>query len=263
MDIIGILGCILGFVLVIFLSFKNFSPFIASCIGAFFVILVTGSPLVETLTTYASNCASFAAGYWLVFLFGAIMARIYSESGAAMAVAVGLKKWVLRDKLNPNVQQFLALLVIDLIPGILGLGGVITSVALLLCYPIALSILESYNIPKRFSYGALCLGCFSWCILVPGAVQTTNIIPQQFLGTDAMALAVPGWIGGIVWAIGGTVILNAMVNRAKKKGEIFEYGPNDKRFEESDKLPNFWLSLLPLVFLFVIYNIFKLFFTKA
>ena len=129
--------------------------------------------------------------------------------------------------------------------------------ALLLCYPIALSILEAYNIPKRFSHGALALGCFSWCIMVPGAVQTTNIIPQSFLGTDAMALAVPGWIGGIFWAIGGTVILNILVTRAKKKGEVFEYGPNDKRFEVSDKLPNFWLSLVPLVFLFVIYNVFK------
>ena len=257
MNTLGIIGCLLRFVLVIFLSFKNFSPFIASCIGAFFVIIITGSPIVDTLTVYAQQCASFAGGYWLVFLFGAIMARIYSESGAAMAVAVGLKKSVLRDTLKPGLQQFLALLVIDLIPGILGLGGVITSVALLLCYPIALSILEAYNIPKRFSYGALALGCFSWCIMVPGAVQTTNIIPQSFLGTDAMALAVPGWIGGIFWAIGGTVILNILVTRAKKKGEVFEYGPNDKRFEVSDKLPNFWLSLVPLVFLFVIYNVFK------
>lgn len=150
MNTLGIIGCLLGFVLVIFLSFKNFSPFIASCIGAFFVIIITGSPIVDTLTVYAQQCASFAGGYWLVFLFGAIMARIYSESGAAMAVAVGLKKSVLRDTLKPGLQQFLALLVIDLIPGILGLGGVITSVALLLCYPIALSILEAYNIPKRF-----------------------------------------------------------------------------------------------------------------
>lgn len=47
------------------------------------------------------------------------------------------------------------------------------------------------------------------------------------------------------------------MTRAKKKGEVFEYGPNDKRFEVSDKLPNFWLSLVPLVFLFVIYNVFK------
>lgn len=257
MSTIGIIGCLLGFVLVIFLSFKNFSPFVASCIGAFFVIILTGAPMVDTLTLYASKCASFAAGYWLVFLFGAIMARIYSESGAAMSIAVGLKKSILRDSLKPGVQQFLALLVIDLIPGVLGLGGVITSVALLLCYPLALSILETYNIPKRFSYGALCLGCFSWCIMVPGAVQTTNIIPQSFLGTDAMALAVPGWIGGLVWAIGGTVILNHMVNRAKKNGEVFEYGPNDKRFEASDNLPNFFLSFLPLVFLFVIYNVFK------
>lgn len=89
MNTLGIIGCLLGFVLVIFLSFKNFSPFIASCIGAFFVIIITGSPIVDTLTVYAQQCASFAGGYWLVFLFGAIMARIYSESGAAMAVAVG------------------------------------------------------------------------------------------------------------------------------------------------------------------------------
>ena len=257
MGILGIIGCLIGFALVIFLAYKNFSPFLASCIGAIFVILITGAPVVDTLVLYAQKCASFAGGYWLVFLFGAVMARIYSESGAAMSIAVGLKKSILRDSFKPSVQQFLALLVINLVPAVLGLGGIITSVALILCYPLALSILETYNIPKRFSYAALCLGCFSWCILVPGAVQTTNIIPQAFLGTDAMALAVPGWIGGIVWALGGTVILNILVNRAKKNGEVFEYGPNDKRFEVSDSLPNFWLSLVPLVFLFVIYNIFK------
>ena len=167
MDVIGIIGCILGFVLVIFLSFKNFSPFIASCIGAFFVILITGSPIVDTLTTYASNCASFAAGYWLVFLFGAIMARIYSESGAAMSVAVGLKKWVLRDKLNPNVQQFLALLVIGPYPRHprpRRRHNLRRPAAVLPDSSFDTRVLQH---SKRFSYGALCLGCFSWCILVP------------------------------------------------------------------------------------------------
>ena len=57
-----------------------------------------------------------------------------------------------------------------------------------------------------------------------------------------------------MWAVGGTVILNVMVNRAKKKGEVFEYGPNDKRFEESDKLPNFWAEPAPAGFLFIIYK---------
>lgn len=257
MSALGIIGCILGFVLVIVLSFKNIHPFLASCIGAFFVIILTGAPMIDTLTLYAQKCASFAAGYWLVFLFGSIMARVYAESGAAMSIAVGLKKTLLKDSLSPNARQFIALLVIDLIPAVMGLGGIITSVVLLLCYPLALSILETCNIPKRFSYGALCLGCFSWCIMVPGAVQTTNIIPQSFLGTDAMALAIPGWIGGIVWAIGGTVILNIMINKAKKNGEVFEYGPTDVRYEESEGLPNFWLSILPLVLVFVIYNVFK------
>lgn len=257
MSTIGIIACLLGFALVIFLAYKNFSPFIASCLGALFVIIFTGSPMTETLTMYAQKCASFAAGYWLVFLFGAIMARLYAESGAAMSVAVGLKKALLKDSMKASTRQFLALLVINLIPGIMGMGGIITSVALLLCYPLALSIFETCDIPKRFSYAALALGCFSWCIMVPGAVQTTNIIPQSFLGTDALACLVPGWIGGIVWAVGGTFILNILINKAKAKGEKFEYGPNDKRFEESDNLPNFWLSLLPLVVVFVVYNICK------
>ncbi len=257
MSALGIIGCILGFALVIFLAYKNFSPFLASAIGAIFVILITGAPVVDTLTLYAQKCASFAAGYWLVFLFGSVMAKIYTESGAAMSIAVGLKKAILKDSLSESARQFLALLVIDLIPGLMGLGGIITSVLLLLCYPLALSILETCNIPKRFSYTALALGCFSWCIMVPGAVQTTNIIPQSFLGTDALACLIPGWVGGIVWAIGGTVILNILVNRAKKNGEVFEYGPNDKRFEEDANLPNVWLSILPLVLVFVIFNIFK------
>ena len=81
--------------------------------------------------------------------------------------------------------------------------------------------------------------------MVPGAVQTTNIIPQSFLGTDVLACLIPGWIGGIVWAVGGTVVLNILINKAKAKGEKFEYGPNDKRFEESDNLPKFWLSPAP------------------
>ena len=257
MSTIGIIACLLGFVLVIFLAYKNFSPFIASCLGALFVIIFTGSPVTETLTMYAQKCASFAAGYWLVFLFGAIMARLYAESGAAMSIAVVLKKSLLRDSMKASTRQFLALLVINLIPGIMGMGGIITSVALLLCYPLALSIFETCDIPKRFSYTALALGCFSWCIMVPGAVQTTNIMPQSFLGTDALACLIPGWAGGVVWAVGGTVILNILINRAKAKGEKFEYGPNDKRFEESDNLPNFWLSLLPLIVVFVVYNICK------
>ena len=258
MNAIGIIGCILGFALVIFLAYKNFSPFLASAIGAFFVMIVTGAPMTDTITLYAQKCASFAAGYWLVFLFGSVMAKIYTESGAAMSIAVGLKKAILKDSLSQSARQFLALLVIDLIPGLMGLGGVITSVLLLLCYPLALSILETCNIPKRFSYTALALGCFSWCIMVPGAVQTTNVIPQSFLGTNSLACFIPGWVGGIVWMLGGTAILNYLVNRAKKNGEFFEYGPNDKRFEEDANLPNVWLSIVPLVVVFVAYNVLKI-----
>ena len=128
---IGIIAFLLGFALVIFLAYKNFSPFIASCLGALFVIIFTGSPITDTLTMYAQKCASFAAGYWLVFLFGAIMARLYAESGAAMSVAVGLKKALLKDSMKASSRQFLALLVINLIPGIMGMGGIITSDALL------------------------------------------------------------------------------------------------------------------------------------
>ena len=240
---VGIIGCLLGFVLVIFLSYKNFSPFIASVIGALFVIIVTGSPLAETLTgVYFPKLASFVSGYWGIFLFGSILAKIYADSGAALSIAEGIMRLLVREGSSEKTKQIMALVVSMLMTGVLGLGGIITSVAVIIAYPLSLAVLEQANIPKRFSFAALALGAYTWCCVMPGSPQVTNIIPSNYLGTTGMALLVPGIIGVIVWVVLALAVLNLMVSKAKKNGEGFAYGATDTKYDTSEAKPNVWIA---------------------
>ena len=256
---VGIIGCLLGFVLVIFLSYKNFSPFIASVIGALFVIIVTGSPLAETLTgVYFPKLASFVSGYWGIFLFGSILAKIYADSGAALSIAEGIMRLLVREGRSEKTKQIMALVVSMLMTGVLGLGGIITSVAVIIAYPLSLAVLEQANIPKRFSFAALALGAYTWCCVMPGSPQVTNIIPSNYLGTTGMALLVPGIIGVIVWVVLALAVLNLMVSKAKKNGEGFAYGATDTKYDTSEAKPNVWIALIPLVLIFALFNAAKL-----
>lgn len=256
---IGILGCLLGFIIVIFLVYKNFSPFIASIIGAIFVVLVNGLSLTESLTgIYFPKLAGFVSGYFGIFLFGAILARIYADSGAAVSVADKIMSVLLKDDASENKRQITAIVIVMLMTGILGMGGIITSVAVIIVYPLALSVLEKANIPKRFSFAALALGAYTWVCNLPGSPQVTNLVPMSQLGTTATAGLVPGIVGCIIEIVLMVFILNKMVTKAKKNGEYFAYGPKDVIYDSQKDKPNAYVALIPLVLLFSTFNFLKM-----
>ncbi len=259
MQIIGIFGCLLGFAIVITLSYKNFSPFIASMVGALFVIIVTNSPLVDTLTgTYFPNVANFVSGYFGIFMFGSILAKIYADSGAALSIAEGIMHVLVKRDAVEGRRQVMALIVAMFMTGILGLGGIITSVAVIIAYPLCLAVFEQANIPKRFSFCALALGAYTWCCTMPGSPQVTNIIPTTYLGTTGTALLIPGIVGAVAEAVLGILILNQFVTKAKANGEVFAYGETDVIYQEGQDKPKAVMALIPLVALFVLFNVAKM-----
>lgn len=255
---IGIIGCLLGFIIVIFLVYKNFSPFIASILGAIFVVVVNGLSLTQSLTEiYFPQLARFVAGYFGIFLFGAIMARIYADSGAAVSIADKIMNLLLKEESTENKKQITGIVIVMLMTGILGMGGIITSVAVIIVYPLALSVFEKANIPKRFSFAALALGAYTWVCTMPGSPQVTNLIPMAQLGTSSTAGLIPGIVGGIVGIVLMVFVLNKLVSRAKKNGETFAYGPKDVKYDITKEKPNPFVALLPLIVLFVTFNFFK------
>ncbi len=95
---------------------------------------------------------------------------------------------------------------------------------------------------------------------VPGSPQIQNIIPTRYFGTDPMAAPIVGLIAAAIMAVGGTYYMIVRARKAAARGEGFGIEANAKVEEiiKEEALPNPYLSLVPIILLLVLLNVFKL-----
>lgn len=252
----GIAGCVLGFLVVIYLCYKDWSVYLAAFAGACVVILTNWLPFVETLTgPFINGMFTAVKGFFFMILFGCLQSKIYTESGAAYAIADTIMNLLLRENMSNTAKNMLAMIVILVIGTILNLGGIIAGVVIVLMYPIALIIFERCDIPKKFILGLLGAGSFTFTLTIPGSPQVTNVASMTCLGTPADAALIPGLVGAAVEILAILLIMNALINRARQKGEHFSLHPQDPRYVNHGDKPQFFIALAPMVVLFLMFNI--------
>ena len=259
---LGIIGCILGFLLVIILVYKNWSVYIATVLGACVVMLFTGSDFVTGLldpdTGYVSGIYTAIKGFFFMLVFGSILSRIYTESGAANRIADTLMNLLFKED-SSDTRKYLAVLsVVTVFGGLLSMGGIIAGCQPLLMYPIMLAMFERCDIPKKYILGILGIGAYSYSLTLPGSPEVTNVAAMTVLGTSSTVAAIPGIVGAIAEIIVAFVIMIKIMRRAKARGEHFEYHPEDPRHDSTIPMPNIVVSLIPIVMLFVLFNAFHL-----
>ena len=253
-----ILGIVLGFAILIYVTYKNWSVYLASFLASVVVILCAGLPLTETIAqSYIGGIGAIFTSLFGMFLFGSVMAKIYAVSGAASSIANTLCGAFLKDSGSEKKKQIMGILVVICASAIICYGGINAAIVIITIYPIALAVFERCNIPKRFVPGVILGGCCTFALSGPGAPQPTNMIPSQILGTSPAAGLIPGIVGIIVEVIVMVLVLNKMISNAKAKGESFAYGPKDSITASDKAMPGFWISLIPLVVLFVMFNVFS------
>lgn len=251
-----ILGIILGFAILILMTYKGWSVYLASFLGACAVILLAGLPLEETLATgYIGGIGGIVTSLLGMFLFSAVMARLYAVSGAAASISLTLCGALLREEDTPARRQLMGVLMVILSSALICYGGINAAIVIITIYPIALAVFEKCDIPKRFAPGVILGGCVTFSLSGPGTPQPTNLIPASILGTSPSAGLVPGLVGMAVEIVVMVAVLQRMISRAKAKGERFAYGPRDTAVSPEQKLPPFLVSLLPLAMLFVLFNL--------
>lgn len=253
----GIIGCLLSFVIVIFLVYKNRSVLLAGLAGALVCIAANGLPLWDSINDiYLSKMVAFIGSFFLIYLFGCIEAQIYSRSGAALAIADAISGWINIDKMPQQRKQLMAMLILTLIGTVLAYGGIIVTVVIILLYPISLSLLEKADIPKKFVLGILANGTFTFALTGPGSPQTTNIVAMNFLGTSSTSGLVAGIIGSLAELAVTLFVLNAMINRARAAGEHFAYHEKDEVYAPGREKPGFLLAVFPLAAVFLLFIVF-------
>lgn len=243
----GTIACLLGIALLIVAVFKGISPLLAGIATAVWIILCNGVPVWDSiLNGYLASLVGFVQRMMLILLMGSIFGEFMQKSRFAEAISY---------KIVDILGTKRGIVAITVITWILSYSGISALVIMFVVYPIALYICHLADIPRRLIPGMLCLGsCVCTMTMVPGAPNSTNLVPTNYLGTDIYAAPVLGMILAVFAGTLGLIYLTWQNKRYKANGEHFTPGRGDvveELTEESRRaLPGFGVSFVPILIIF-------------
>ncbi len=251
----GHAAILIGFIVLIVLCMLNMDIVISSFAAALAVVLIAGLPFTETIVTvFFTRFGSIVGLLFPMFFFGAILAKLYTFSGAATQIAETVAGALFRSAKTEKRQYMLGFLSVILASAILCYGGINAAVALIAIYPIAVGIFRKAGIPKRFIMGAICGGAFTFALSGPGSPQPTNVVAMA-IGTSSYCGLVAGLIGVVVEIAVMMFVFTRMCVKATAGGETFVPGPKDVFHDSDSSKPNFFVTLIPIVVLLVVFNV--------
>ena len=251
MDMIILL---LAIVLFTILAFRGISALIMGPLIALIVAILARLPVYDSmLGPFMTSTSDYVKKYFFIFFLGALFGAIYETTGAAKSVALGIVR-ISKGKFTASI--------ITLITGILTFGGVSGFVVFFVIYPIALQLFRENNISRRILPGAISAGCWTFSMIAPMSPSIQNVIASRELGTPIGSAMLPGIVATIFEIVTIVLWLEYRTAATKKKGQVFDDPsltplPKTEAVDMSvDKLPNFILSLIPILSIVLTFNLF-------
>ncbi len=250
---------VLGLALLIVLVFRGVPIFFTALISSLFLVVTTAlftaaniKAMDMIVTTYVSGISGYFGSYFWLFILGAIFGKLFEVSGAADAIAGGIINKLGEKAIVPSI----------ILAGfLLSYGGVSVFVAFFAMYPLMLSMFKKADITRHLLPALYFAGAGTATAMMPGSPAAHNLIPTQFLKVSTTAAFAPGMIAAAFEMVLVFIWIYYCVRRAKKQGKHFEATAADEeamKAIEGKKLPNFWLSLVPMVVLLVLLNATKI-----
>lgn len=245
------LGIIIGLALLMFLAYRGMSIIWIAPICAMVVAAFGGLALLPAYTdSYMTGFVGFAKAWFPVFMLGAVFGKVMDDSGAAKSVAHAVIKLI---------GTKFAILAVVLACAVLTYGGVSLFVVVFAIYPLALALFREANITRKLIPGTIALGSFTFTMTaLPGSPQIQNLIPIQYFGTTPTAAPIMGMVGAIIMLGGGMAWLTYQEKKYKAANVHFVELETRSADIDTSKLPNAWLSAVPLVLVIATLNLFKL-----
>lgn len=255
--IIGLIGILIGIVVLNWLSFKGWSMCYIAVLAALIVAVFNlMNPQGAYVEVFMSGAANILITLYPILLTGSLFAAVFTMSGAPITIAKGLLHLFARNGMQgtrgcwvvPGVSiVFFALMVF---------GGVDPMAVQIAILPVIISLLRECDLTRK-GIPLLLMGAYSVGAM-PYSPHILNIIPQSILKTGPGAFAIPGIVSGILGLLLCLLYSSHYFARMKKRGETFTHMPSDPDFDSDATRPNMLLSLLPLVIIFLLFNVAKL-----
>ena len=247
MELLSLAGVLLALALLVILIMRGISIYVVAFIATAVVMIFGQMPIYDTLKTgYMPAFASFVQSYWLIFLTGTIMGKVYEITNGAKSIARLIVK-VLGTKF--------AVVSIPLACGIIAYGGVSVYVVSFAVFPIALEVFREADLPRNYIPAALCFGSATFAMVAPGAPQIQNAIPSSAVGEGLMCGTFGGFVTCAFMLVLGCFLLMRMIAKEKAKGAHFVAKDVDSFATEDETLPNPIVALIPLIITIVLINV--------
>ncbi len=255
----GYVSILVGFFLVLFLICKKWPAIIVGIIATCAIILLNWLNFGETFTNvYFTGFATMVQSLFPPIFAGNLVAQVYNRTGAVRSISDTMAHALFKESASKTRTYISCILAIVIPTGILAYCGMNGLVTLIAFYPIALGLMERANIPKRYVMGMLSFGVYAFAMTGPGTAQIVNVLANEVAGQGPTAGLVGGLVGIVAELVFGTLVLTLMIKRDVAKGLKFAYGPKDIQIADDKKLPNFVVSLIPLLSVVVFFNVIKL-----
>ena len=255
----GYVSILVGFFLVLFLICKKWPAIIVGIIATCAIILLNWLNFGETFTNvYFTGFATMVQSLFPPIFAGNLVAQVYNRTGAVRSISDTMAHALFKESASKTRTYISCILAIVIPTGILAYCGMNGLVTLIAFYPIALGLMERANIPKRYVMGMLSFGVYAFAMTGPGTAQIVNVLANEVAGQGPTAGLVGGLVGIVAELVFGTLVLTLMIKRDVAKGLKFAYGTKDIQIADDKKLPNFVVSLIPLLSVVVFFNVIKL-----
>ncbi len=243
------LAIAVSLLLLMVLAYRGVTVLLLAPLMAALAVLISGDgafllPLYSD--TFMSALGGYVLQYLPIFLLGALFGRLMADSGAAYTLAM----WIVA-----SVGERHAILTVVLACALLTYGGVSLFVVAFAIYPIARSLFESADIPKRLIPAAIALGSFTFTMTaLPGSPAIQNAIPIPYFGTNVFAAPGLGVLAAVCIFSGGMFWLLRRAAAARRAGEGYgrheEEGPDTqggKLAQARHRVIPLAVALLPLL----------------
>ena len=213
----GLFGILVALGLLIWLAFRGWSVLLLAPAAALIAAAAAREPLLAHWTqTFMTGAASFLAQFFPLFLLGALFGKLMDDSGSVQAIAQ-----FMTERLGPHR----AMLAVVLAGAMITYGGVSLFVAFFVLAPMAHSLFQAADIPRRLMPAAIILGTSTFTMsALPGTPAIQNAIPMPFFGTTPFAAPGLGIIASLVMLAFGMWWLHRAEAAARRSGDGYGAG---------------------------------------
>src|SRR6516165_11573808 len=210
----GLFGILLALGLLIWLAYRAWSVLLLAPLAALLAAAISGEPVLAHWTqTFMGSASRFVAQWFPLFLLGGLFGKLMDDSGSINSIAR-----FLTERLGPRR----AMLAVVLAGAVVTYGGVSLFVAFFVLAPMAQSLFQAANIPRRLMPAAIVLGTSTFTMsALPGTPAIQNAIPMPFFGTTPFAAPGLGVVASVIMLGFGLWWLGRAAAAARRSGEGF------------------------------------------